>query len=321
MQGEVKRQMDLPRIGLDVPDKTSAATAVDSIMRAESRGVPMIWSTVGGLRPDAMTFFPAALARTNSIKLGTAIVPTYPRHPAALFTQAEAIYQMFPDRFRLGIGPSHRPNIEGAFGIDMGKPLDHLREYLTILRSLVDTGEAEFSGDYYTVKVSGGTPAPMPLYISALRINAFRLAGEIADGAISWLCPVQYLNETAIPAMKDGAEKAGRSTPRMIAHVPVVMSDDLGKVRNVANPVVSRYARLPFYANMFADAGYPVGPESTVTDDLLDHLVVNGTPETVQQRLASILDTEIDELLVMLIPGDDPANEEETLSRIIAELA
>ncbi|MEX2426611.1 MAG: LLM class flavin-dependent oxidoreductase, partial [Thermomicrobiaceae bacterium] len=145
--------MDFPRIGLDVPDKTSAATSVDSIMRAESRGVPMVWSTVGGVRPDAMTFFPAALARTNSIKLGTAIVPTYPRHPAALFSQAAAIHQMFPDRFRLGIGPSHRPNIEGAFGIEMGKPLDHLREYLTILRSLIDTGEAEFSGDYYSVKI------------------------------------------------------------------------------------------------------------------------------------------------------------------------
>lgn len=313
--------MDLPRIGLDVPDKTSAATAVDSIMRAESRGVPMVWSTVGGLRPDAMTFFPASLARTNSIKLGTAIVPTYPRHPAALYSQAAAIYQLFPDRFRLGIGPSHRPVIEGGFGLDMGKPLDHLREYLTVLRSLIDTGEADFSGDYFQVTISGGQPTPMPLYISALRSNAFRLAGEAADGAISWLCPVEYLNETAIPAMRDGASQRGRANPRMIAHVPVVMSDNLERVREIASPVVSRYARLPFYANMFADAGYPVGPDNTVTDALLDHLVVNGTPETVQQRLSAILDTDIDELLVMLIPGDDPAGEEEALSRIIVDLA
>lgn len=313
--------MEFPRIGLDVPDKTSAATAVDSILRAESRGVPMIWSTVGGIRPDAMTFFPAALARTRSINLGTAIVPTYPRHPAALYSQAAAIYQMFPGRFRLGIGPSHRPTIEAGFGIEMGRPLDHLREYLTILRSLIDTGEVEFSGDYYSVNVSGGTPAPMPLYISALRHNAFRLAGEAADGAISWLCPVAYLNETAIPSMRAGAEAVGRETPRMIAHVPVVMSESLERVRAVANPVVSRYARLPFYANMFSDAGYPVGPDNIVTDDLLDHLVVNGSTEAVEQRLSAILETDIDELLVMLIPGDDPAAEEEALSGIIARLA
>jgi alkanesulfonate monooxygenase SsuD/methylene tetrahydromethanopterin reductase-like flavin-dependent oxidoreductase (luciferase family) len=313
--------LDFPRIGLDVPDKTSAATSVDSIMRAESRGVPMVWSTVGGVRPDAMTFFPAALARTNSIKLGTAIVPTYPRHPATLFSQVAAIHQMFPERFRLGIGPSHRPNIEGAFGLAMGKPLDHLREYLMILRSLIDTGEVEFSGDYFTVNISGGAPVDIPLYISALRSNAFRLAGEAADGAISWLCPVQYLSETAIPAMRQGAETADRATPRMVAHVPVVMSDNLERVREVAGPVVSRYGRLPFYANMFADAGYPVGSDGTATDALLDHLVVNGTPVTVQERLSAILETDIDELLVMLIPGEDPAGEEEALSRIVADLA
>lgn len=315
--------MTLPRIGLDVPDRTTAATAVDSIMRAESRGVPMMWSTVGGLRPDAMIFFANALARTNSITLGTAIVPTYPRHPAVLYTQAAAIYQMAPDRFRLGIGPSHRSIIQDAFGIDMGKPLDHLREYLTVLRSLLDTGEVDFSGDYYQVRISGGAgqPAPMPLYISALRRNAFRLAGEIADGAISWLCPVQYLNETAIPAMREAASGAGRSNPRMIAHVPVVMSENLERVREVAGPVVSRYARQPFYANMFADAGYPVGENAQVSDDLLDHLVVNGAPDVVRDRLNGILETDIDELLVMLIGADDPAAEEESLSGIIAELA
>jgi hypothetical protein len=103
--------------------------------------------------------------------------------------------------------------------------------------------------------------------------------------------------------------------------VPVVMTTDLGTVHNVAGPVVGRYARQPFYANMFADAGFPVGEGGKVTDELLDHLVVNGDEATVRDRLASILDTEIDELLVMLIPGDDPAGEEEALSKIIAELA
>jgi F420-dependent oxidoreductase-like protein len=313
--------MALPRIGLDIPDKRTAATAIDSIMRAESRGVPMIWSTVGGLRPDAMTFYAAALARTASINLGTAIVPTYPRHPAMLYTQAVSLHQIAPDRFRLGIGPSHRSNMVDAFGLDFGKPLDHLREYLTVLRSLLDTGEVDFSGDYFSVNISGGALAPMPLYVSALRKNAFRLAGEVADGAISWLCPVHYLRESAIPSMREGAIESGRAMPRMIAHVPVVMATDLGTVHNVAGPVVSRYASQPFYANMFADAGYPVGEGGQVTDELLDHLVVNGDEGTVCDRLSAILDTEIDELLVMLIPGDDPAAEEEALSKIVTELA
>jgi alkanesulfonate monooxygenase SsuD/methylene tetrahydromethanopterin reductase-like flavin-dependent oxidoreductase (luciferase family) len=281
----------------------------------------MVWSTVSRMRPDAMTFFATALARTTSISLGTAIVPTYPRHPVMLYTQAMALHQLAPDRFRLGIGPSHRSSMVDALGLSFGKPLDHLREYLTIMRSLLDSGEASFSGEYFTVNISGGAPAPMPLYISALRENAFRLAGEEANGAISWLCPVQYLRESAIPAMRESAAEAGRSTPRMIAHVPVVMSAELGKVHEFAGPVVSRYGRQPFYANMFADAGFPVGEGSQVSDDLLNHLVVNGDQSTVRERLSAILDTEIDELLVMLIAGDDPAGEEAALSAIIAELA
>ncbi len=313
--------MELPRIGLDIPDRSSAATSVDCVIRAETRGVPMIWTTVGGVRPDGMTLISAAMARTSTIKVGTAIVPTYPRHPGVLYTQAVSHYQLAPGRFRLGIGPSHQSSMSDAFGLDMGKPLDHLREYVTVLRSLLETGESTFSGDYFNVRISGGAKAPMPLYISALRKNAFRLAGEVADGAISWLCPVHYLTETAIPSMREGAKEAGREMPRMIAHVPVALSDNLDRVREAAGPTVRRYARLPFYARMFNDAGYPVGDDGAVTDDLLDHLVVNGDAATVKSRLSEILESDIDELLVMLIPTDDPAGEEEALSKIIAELA
>jgi F420-dependent oxidoreductase-like protein len=312
--------MTLPRVGLDLPNKETGALAVDAIMRAESRGVPMIWSTVGGVRPDAMTFFAAAFARTASIGLGTAIVPTYPRHPAMLYTQSIVLDQIAPGRFRLGIGPSHRSNMVNAFGLDFGKPLDHLREYLTILRSLLETGTVDFDGDYFNVHIDGGATAQVPIYVSALRRNAFRLAGEIADGAISWLCPVHFLETVAAPALRDGASAAGRGTPRLVAHVPVVLAGDLDEVRRVAGPVVSRYARQPFYANMFADAGYPVDDDGSVSDALLDHLIVNGDDDAVSQRLAAILDGPVDELLVMLIPSRDQAPEEERISRIIAAL-
>src|SRR6476620_2561320 len=123
------------RAGLVVRRPNPIAT-VEAIVQAEERGVPAIWSTVGGTGPDAVTVFAAAAARTTTIGLGTAIVPTYPRHPIALATQALALDGVAPGRFRLGIGPSHRPTIEGMFGIPMGSPLDHLREYLTVLRGL-----------------------------------------------------------------------------------------------------------------------------------------------------------------------------------------
>lgn len=129
-----------------------------------------------------MTLFAAAAVRTTRIGLGASVVPTYPIHPIKLVSQALALDGLAPGRFRLGVGPSHRPTIEGSFGLPMEKPLDHLREYVTILRDLLWEGSTAFTGDYYQVRAeipAGTEPAARADLISALRSNAFRLAGEI----------------------------------------------------------------------------------------------------------------------------------------------
>lgn len=312
--------MELPRVGLDVIELQSVPRALDVIARAEVRGVPMVWSTIRRGTPDALTYFAAAAVRTSRVGLGTAVVPTYPRHPAVLASQALAVEQLAPGRFRLGIGPSHRPTIEQGLGIPMRKPLSHLREYLTVLRALLWEGAVDFEGDYFAVHLEVGQTGRVPIYISALRAGAFRLAGEVADGAISWMCPAEYLRRTAAPALEASARAAGRAKPRLVAHVPVAMTPDRDAMLRVARPTVGRYARLPFYAAMFADAGYPV-EDGAVSDDLLDHLVVWGDEARVQERLAGLLGDGIDELLVMPIPVADPDQEEASLCRVLATLA
>lgn len=242
------------RAGLVIRRPNPAATLA-AIERAEAGGVSAIWSTVGGVAPDAVTLFAAAAVRTARVTLGTSIVPTYPRHPAALAAQALVIAGLAPGRFRLGVGPSHRPTIEGAFGLPMGTPFDHLREYLTVLRGLLWDVRSDFTGTYYTVHLATPpsiTPPRTPLLISALRSNAFRLAGEIADGAISWVCPVPYLIGTALPAMRAGAEATHRPMPPLVGHVPVAMHADRHAVREAARSQLGMYGRLPFYARMFA---------------------------------------------------------------------
>ena len=95
----------------------------------------------------------------------------------------------------------------------------------------------DHAGAFLTVHAmlpAGTTPPRTPLLISALRANAFRLAGEIADGAISWMCPISYLAQTARPALGSGAAAAGRSTPPLIAHVPVAMHTEREAVRAAA---------------------------------------------------------------------------------------
>lgn len=308
----------MPRIGLDLVDKSNAQGALSAIKRAAEIGVPMLWATTGRNVPDPLTYFAAALATTNDVVLGTAIVPTYPRHPVMLATQALALDQIAPGRLRLGIGPSHRPTIEGAFGLPMGKPLDHLREYLTVLRGLLRDGHVDFEGTYYKVHSDLNGTADLPLYISALRQNAFRLAGELADGAISWVCPLDYLRQTAGPAMREAATQAGRPAPRLIAHIPVAMVTERDTMRRVSRPRLENYGRLTFYARMFADAGYPVGENGAVSDELLDHLVVWGDDTEVRSRLTAAFAGGIDELLITLYPADKPADEEARLCRILA---
>ena len=307
------------RIGLVVRG-ADAAAAVANIVAAEAAGVRQIWMTQGHASADTLATFAAAAARTSGVGLGTAIVPTYPRHPLALAQQALAVADLAPGRLRLGIGGSHRNSIEGAYGLTLASPLAHLREYLGILRGLLWEGSIDHRGRFYTVKTTLPRAPKPPLLISALRASAFRLAGEVSDGAISWVCPSPYLLDVALPALREGAAEAGRPAPPLVAHVSVALSQDGPATLAAARRQLASYARQPFYAAMFADAGFPVDEHGGMSDDLLDSLVIAGDEATVAARLSALLDQGLDELLVMLVPVADGEAEMERLARLLAQL-
>src|SRR5918998_3792686 len=306
--------------GLVIP-RGSASDLIGRVAQAERGGIATAWTTVGGLGADTVTALAGAGAVTGRIGLGTAVTPTYPRHPITLAAQAIAIDDLAPGRLRLGVGPSHKPIIEGAYGLPMGKPLAHLREYVTILRMLLWEGAADFSGDYFTVKIAlqAGVLAPkIPIPISALRPNAFRLSGEIADGAISWVTPVDYLTRTALPALRAGAAAAGRERPPLIAHVPVTVSTDRAAARAAFRSQFPIYPKLPFYAAMFAAAGYPVTAGGEMTDELVETLAVSGGPREIRDRLEAIQAHGIDELLISHVVVADEEAELAVLAEILA---
>ena len=306
--------------GLVIP-RDSASALVARVEQAERRGISTAWTTVGGPTADPVTAYAAAGAATDRIGLGTGVVPTYPRHPITLAAQAIAINDLAPGRLRLGVGPSHKPVIEGVYGLSMGKPLAHLREYVTILRTLLTEGAVDFSGDYFAVNTAlpAGVPAPkIPVPISALRPNAFRLAGEIADGAISWVTPIDYLTRTALPALQAGAEEAGRVRPPLIAHVPVSVSTDRAAARAAFREQFPIYPKLPFYAAMFAAAGYPVTAGGEMTDELVETLAVSGGPEEIRARLEAIRARGIDELMISHVVVADEETELAVLAEILA---
>ncbi len=324
--GEIANTLSTPaqadlreRVGISIAD-ADAAALLDSIAEAEAQGVRQLWMTQTPASFDTLTIYAAAFARTRQIRLGTSIVPTYPRHPLALAQQAATVAALGEGRLRLGVGPSHRPTIEHVYGLPMDAPLAHVREYLGVLRAALWEGTVDHRGRFFTAKVTLNRPPRVPLLMSALGKSAFHLAGEVADGAISWNCPIPYLLDVARPALQAGAESAGRRVPPLVAHVWVALSSDVPAVRAAAKKALAGYARLPFYANMFAAAGYPVQEDGNVSDGLIDTLVVTGDANAVAARLKEILAMGLDELLLTHVSLGDVAAERKQLIQFVGQL-
>jgi F420-dependent oxidoreductase-like protein len=305
--------------GLVIP-RGPIADAITQVVEADRAGVPQVWSTSGG-DFDALGVMTLAAQQTSQVTVGTSIVPTYPIHPIALAAQISVFEGNRPGRLRLGIGPSHRPMIEAKFGIPMGKPLDHLREYVTVLRQLLWEGASRFEGVYYQVdwtRADAYPPTRTPILISALRQNAFRLAGEVADGAMSWIAPIPYLVNEALPAITAGAAAAARPVPPIIAHVPVAASEDRAAARAAFRAQFPHYSKLPFYQNMFAASGFPVTADQQMTDALVDELLISGSDDAIRTRLEAIHAEGIAETYISPVIVADRDREIAAISAILA---
>ena len=311
--------MDEKIIGVAVSGATSEEILVQ-IERCERAGIPAAWMTTGGARPDSITTFAAAAGRTRNIKFGTSIVPTYPRHPLVMAQQTQVVAQLAPGRFRLGVGPSHRPTMR-AMGIRLRSPLGHLKEYLQILKALLQTGKVDFDGEFYQAHETIPEPVDVPVMASALQRGSFELCGAEADGAISWICPPQYLKDVAIPAMKAGAQQAGRSVPPLIAHAPVCVHDNTDEVRAAVRQQVMN-PRMPFYQRMLVDAGFPEATQGVWSDAMIDAVVFWGDETRVAERIQEMFLAGAAEVLVSPIgAGEDQAESIHRTTRLIAELA
>jgi alkanesulfonate monooxygenase SsuD/methylene tetrahydromethanopterin reductase-like flavin-dependent oxidoreductase (luciferase family) len=297
-----------------------ARQALDLIRRAEAASVSTIWTVMGALARDTPTIFAAAAVQTERINLGTAIVPAFTRHPIALATQVVALEDLAPGRIRLGIGPSHQRTMIPAYGLPFDKPLSQLREYVQLLRAALDDGKVSFAGEYYSSEATLPRVTKTPILISALKENAFTLAGELSDGAITWLCPIDYLVTTGKPALERGAAAAGRPAPPLIAHVLVSPRIDRDAVRADTRQTLAYYAGATFYQRMFAAAGFPLGPDNAVPDALIDNLVLSGDDDEIIAGIQHRLDQGMDELLLNLVPSANPRVDQDAILRIIGRL-
>jgi F420-dependent oxidoreductase-like protein len=311
--------MSEKRVGIAVGG-SKIADIQSMILQAEELGIQAAWMTTGGARPDSMTCFAATAAATNSIKLGTSIVPTFPRHPLVMVQQAQVVAQLAPGRFRLGVGPSHRPTIE-SMGIDFNAPLGHLREYLQILKAILQGGSVDYDGEHYHAHDSIPEPLDIEIMASALRRGSFELCGAEADGAISWICPGVYLRDVALPAMEAGAQRAGRETPPLIAHAPVCVHDNADEVRAAVREQIMN-PRLPFYQRMLVAAGYPEATAGVWSDAMIDGAVIWGDEGQALERIQELFSFGATEILASPVTaGPDRGASLDRTMRLLGQAA
>lgn len=297
-----------------------AAGIVDGIVRAEAMGIPAVWLTTGGTAPDGLTVLAAAAVKTERVLLGTSIIPTFPRHPIVTAQQTLAIAALAPGRMRLGVGPSHKPGIEATFGIPFRRPLAHLRAYLAVLKGLLQEGAADVDEAGIVAHARLAGPAPgVPVMASALQPRSFELCGELADGAITWISPAAYVRDVALPALRAGAARAGRSAPPLVMHVPVSVGVDAAAVRETVRAQYGGYLRTISYPAMLAGAGFPEAQQGEWSDSMIDAVVAHGSESAVGDRLRGLLGMGVSEIIASPVGAGPDAGA--TIQRTLGLLA
>ncbi|MUL49795.1 TIGR03564 family F420-dependent LLM class oxidoreductase [Mycobacterium sp. CBMA293] len=268
------------------PNRSSAnhvAAAIDQARRAHDAGVRQVW-IAQQFDHDAISLAGHVGVAVPGLKVGTFVVPINPRHPLVVASQAQTAQAATGGHFSLGLGlGAHGPE-QAAFGTVWPNTIGRLREHLQVLRSILDTGTVNFHGEEFTaapefpVTVAGG--APLPVYVAAMGPKALRVTGELADGTLPYLAGPRTVEEFIVPTITAAATAAGRPAPKVIAAVPVLVTDDVNEGRARAAEALGFYATIPSYARVIAREG---------ADSVID-LAAVGTAAQVTAQLRRYLD-------------------------------
>ncbi|MEE1816780.1 LLM class F420-dependent oxidoreductase [Streptomyces sp. SP18ES09] len=194
------------------------------------------------------------------LQVGTSAIPVFGRHPLLVSSQAQTAQAATGGRFHLGLALGTRHLTETGFGLPYERPVGLLREFLTALRPLLETGEADFHGELltattpYPAAVPGARPT-VPVLVAAMGPQALRVSGELADGVLPFLAGPRALAEHVVPAVTAAAEAAGRPAPRIVALVPGVVTADVEGVRERAAEAHALYERIPSYQRVIELSG------------------------------------------------------------------
>lgn len=268
--------------------------------QAEERGFASAWVPhIFGV--DAITALAIVGRETQRIELGTAVIPTFTRHPFTLAQQALTVQAASQGRFTLGIGLSHRFIVEDILGLSYEKPTRHMREYLSVLIPLFESGSVSYQGEVYRVKGELRFPVEdrVPVLIAALGPVMLRLAGRLAAGTVTWMTGPSTLETHIVPSIRTAAKDAGRYEPRIVAMFPIAVTHAPDRGREIAGRLFHRYGRAPAYRAMLDREG-AAGPAD---------IALVGDAATVEAELRRLADIGVTEVIAVPFSTDEGAIE------------
>ena len=302
------------RIGLFAGATEATGNSLSDIVAfskaAEARNFDTIWlANVFGL--DAVSTLAICGWETERIEFGTAVTPTYPRHPTALAQQAVTTSVACDGRFTLGIGLSHKLVIEDMLGMSYAKPASHMREYLEIIAPLLKGDRVNFQGEQYSSKVALDVPGatPVPLLVAALGPKMLEIAGTFADGTTTWVTGPKTLEDHIIPVINKAAEAAGKAAPRIVAGLPIAVTNDVAGAKEKIAKSLAIYGMLPSYRAMLDREG-AAGPED---------VALVGDEATVRAGIQRLRDIGVTDFNAAITPTSDGVAEA-TMDLLAGEL-
>ena len=280
-------------IGLFIGSIGSAGTVsgqVQQVLEAEQDGFHSFWAA-HIMDADIMTIFSMAGKITDKIQMGTAVTPTFLRHPIAMAQQAITTSSATQGRFNLGMGVSHKSVVENRFGMKFHRPALHMKEYLEIVRTLAAKGSVSYEGKIFsaTTTFTLSERHHLPVLIAALGPRMLQTAGQIADGTITWMAGPETVKTHIVPTIQKAAKEAGKDKPRIVVALPLAVSDDKPAAFNKASEHFERYGDLPSYRAMLhiedvesPDEKAVIGDEAEVEEKLRGFAAAGATEIAAQ---------------------------------------
>ena len=236
---------------------------VDHAVEAERDGFSSYWLAQLAI-PDALTVLGAVGLATTTVELGTAVIATWPRHPLMLAAQALTVSDMAKGRVLLGIGLAHKSTIEERLRVPFARPAKHMEEYLDVLLPALQDRAVDATGEIWSgfaAQVGGPSDVPTPqVLLAAMGPRMLELAGGRTNGNVLWLSGPRTIETLVVPAMAKAAAEAGRQPGRIVAGVPVCVTDKPDEVRGLIAAVLGNYNDLPSYRGVMDVEGVD-GPE------------------------------------------------------------